>query len=288
MFVSKKLICGLIATGAPLASAGGLALASSPAAASSPKPLPVLTLKMNGKSIKVGGSPVSGAVDVRSTVSGEKAGEPLLVRLNQGVTYAQFFKVLKGAQHDPNAVQLVGSIVFDADAAPGTSNVQTVLPTSAGASKTKYAALDITGKTPRVAVFTVSKATSPAKLPKAAATTKAIEFGFRGSSTLKNGTMVRGINQGWLVHMNDFQGVKSAKAGRKVVKLLRAGKPFKQIGPYLTHSRFSVFEPVSHGAIQQSILHTKPGYYVEVCFMATQDGRVHTQLGMERLVKVVK
>jgi hypothetical protein len=88
--------------------------------------------------------------------------------------------------------------------------------------------------------------------------------------------------------MDDFQGVKSANAGKKVLKLLRAGKPFKQIRPYLTSSFFELFGPVSHGAIQQQKLEAKPGYYVEVCFMDTQDGREHTQLGMERLVKVVK
>jgi hypothetical protein len=88
--------------------------------------------------------------------------------------------------------------------------------------------------------------------------------------------------------MNDFQGVKSAMAGRKVVRLLRAGKPFKQIRPYLTSSFFELFGPVSHGAVQQQVLRAKPGYYVEACFMDTQDGREHTQLGMERLVRVVK
>ena len=36
------------------------------------------------------------------------------------------------------------------------------------------------------------------------------------------------------------------------------------------------------------MLKAKPGYYVEACFMDTQDGREHTRLGMERLVKVVK
>ena len=98
---------------------------------------------------------------------------------------------------------------------------------------------------------------------------------------------MRGVNDGWLVHMNDFQGVKSAKAGRKVIALLRAGKQ-RQARPYLTNSFFEIFGPASHGAVQQYVLHTKPGYYVEACFMNTQDGREHTQLGMERLVKVVK
>jgi hypothetical protein len=38
---------------------------------------------------------------------------------------------------------------------------------------------------------------------------------------------------------------------------------------------------------QQEILRAKPGYYIEVCFMDTQDHLEHTQLGMLRLVKVV-
>ncbi len=40
--------------------------------------------------------------------------------------------------------------------------------------------------------------------------------------------------------------------------------------------------------MQQQVLHAKPGYYVEACFMDTIDGREHTRLGMERLVKVVR
>jgi hypothetical protein len=32
----------------------------------------------------------------------------------------------------------------------------------------------------------------------------------------------------------------------------------------------------------------KPGFYVEACFMDTQDGREHVQLGMERLIRIVK
>ena len=40
--------------------------------------------------------------------------------------------------------------------------------------------------------------------------------------------------------------------------------------------------------MQQAVLNAKPGYYVEACFMDTQDGREHTQLGMERLIRVVK
>jgi hypothetical protein len=45
--------------------------------------------------------------------------------------------------------------------------------------------------------------------------------------------------------------------------------------------------PVSTGALQQQTLDVRPGTYVLACFMDTQDGREHTQLGMVDIVKVV-
>jgi hypothetical protein len=36
----------------------------------------------------------------------------------------------------------------------------------------------------------------------------------------------------------------------------------------------------------QTIL--QPGWYVQACFMDTQDGRDHTALGMERIIKITK
>ena len=40
--------------------------------------------------------------------------------------------------------------------------------------------------------------------------------------------------------------------------------------------------------MQQEVLIAKPGFYVQACLMDTQDGREHTQLGMERLIKITK
>ena len=44
--------------------------------------------------------------------------------------------------------------------------------------------------------------------------------------------------------------------------------------------------PISPGGLEQSKLQAKPGLYVLVCFMDTQDGREHTQLGMERTIRI--
>jgi hypothetical protein len=43
---------------------------------------------------------------------------------------------------------------------------------------------------------------------------------------------------------------------------------------------------LTHGAYQQQVVHVRPGYWVLACFMDTQDGREHTQLGMERVIHI--
>jgi hypothetical protein len=69
--------------------------------------------------------------------------------------------------------------------------------------------------------------------------------------------------------------------------LLRAGKDGKAMKLASRHF-LSLAGPISPGGIQQAVLNAKPGYYVEACFMDTQDGREHTQLGMMRLIRVIK
>jgi len=44
----------------------------------------------------------------------------------------------------------------------------------------------------------------------------------------------------------------------------------------------------AHEAFQQETITAKPGIYVQVCFVDTQDGRSHSQLGMERIIKITK
>ncbi len=98
---------------------------------------------------------------------------------------------------------------------------------------------------------------------------------------------MRAQNGGYLVHMVIAAGVKNAATGRQVMALLRAGKDGK--AQKLTNRQFiALLGQGSPGAMQQQVLHAKPGYYVEACFMDTQDGREHTQLGMLRLIRVVK
>ena len=246
----------------------------------------MLNIALSGKTgISVSGSEVSGAVTVVATHTGAGAGGAsfALARVNPNVNPAveipQAFMAV-GAQHgDEDVLTARGDAVVVSANAPGT--VQTVLTPGT------WVALNSTGMgRPGFQVFTVSTSPSPAALPAAAATQSAIEFGFNGPNVLHSGTTVRAQNAGFLVHMIDLIGLKSKAVWPKVRSLLLAGAGRKAFGPYLNGQFISLLDPASPGAMQQQVLNAKPGFYVEACFMDTQDHRQHTQVGMERLVQV--
>ena len=279
MFNPRKLAPGLVAYSVLAAGAGGVALASSPASTAA---LPQLSVTLTGKSITVGGQMVSGGVDVVINTSGEQFGSPTFVRLNPGLTAAQAFAIVHNP-NDLNVIRKVGAIVFDAVAAKGTTHVQVDLQPG------NYVALDTapaqTGSgSPLRTTFTVSQSASPATLPVPGATERAIEFGFRGPGTLHTGELVRWANDGYLVHMLDVLRTTPAFPAARIVKLLRAGNaraiPFSLNMP-------AGAGPISWQAFQQQQLTLPPGTYVLACFMQTEDGRDHTTLGMERVIKVV-
>jgi hypothetical protein len=250
------------------------------AGASAASPLPTLNVAVTGKTgIAVSGSEVSGAVNVTSTFSGKGQGGYGLVRLNQGVSFPEALEAVQSHHGDPNALTPFGSLLVSADA-PGT--VQTVLTPG------NYVALNLTGNGPsaNVAQFTVTQSSSPAGLPAAAATETSIEFGFNGPKVLHDGTIVRVENGGYLVHMDVLIGARSKADAEKILALLKAGQDHR--AQKLATGSVDLMDPASPGAMQQEILNAKPGYYVQACFMDTQDGREHTQLGMERLVRIVK
>lgn len=277
----------LIAAVSVAASMSALALVA--AGASGASSLPTMNVALVGsKTIVVSGSTVSGAVNIVATHTGKGPGAFALVRVNPNespaVAIAQGFAAVRSHHGDINALTPTGNALVVSADAPGA--VQTVL--SPGA----WVALNISGmgNSPGYTVFNVSSSPTPASLPAARATLTAIEFGFRGPSVLHNGSLVRSVNGGWLVHMENLIGVRSKAAGKKVIAALRAGPNSgpRSLRKYLTGVFVDLLDPASPGALQQQVLHAKPGYYVLACFMNTLDGREHTQLGMERLIKVVK
>jgi hypothetical protein len=242
--------------------------------------LPTLNLTMDGKSIAVSGTVPSGAVDVVSSATAKGGAEPTLIRLEPGVTFAEAFA---HAAKDPNGLRGFGEIVFDTQVGPGTSAAQTVLPAG------HYVALDTTNNNPAKwpkAEFDVSAAAAPASLAKPAATVSAVEFNFKAPGVLHEGSVVRFQNTGFLVHMIAAIRVRRAADAHKVVALLKAGKDRQT---QKLASGFNLFLGTSSsGAIVQEKLTAPRGTYVIACFMSTQDGREHTRLGMEKIVKIVK
>jgi hypothetical protein len=259
-----------------------LAIGSSAQAAT----LPTLTLALTKSSITVGGTLKSGGVNVVSTATGTKEASAILFLLKPGVTVAEVEAAQKGAAaKDPNNLSKYGSVVFDAEVTPGqSSEVQTTLQPG------QYVALVAEGEggPPKTHTsFTVSAATSPVSLPAPQATLRSIEFGFKGPSTLHDGELVRFENEGFLVHMDIAFPAKSRKAATQIVKDLLSGKE-KGLEKLAAGPPFEFAGPLSTGGYQQETITAKPGWYVQACFMETQDGRDHTRLGMERIIKIVK
>ena len=280
-FTSLLAVVTVIAAGSAVLLGVGVAGASSTSTGSA---LPTLTLGLNGNTVTVGGSTVSGAVNITTTDTG-KPGEPALVRLNPGISFAQFGQAVQAVNShhgDLNYLDPYASLVYDGPEFRGTNTDQVDL--QAG----NYFALNIGGNgTPPHTAFTVSQSASPATLPTPGATVSSIEFGFTGADVLHDGELVRFQNLGFLVHMDVWVRAKNLAAAHTIVALLLAGKD-KKVGPKVATAFGTFAGPLSSGAVQQSVISEKPGWYVQACFMDTQDGREHTQLGMERILKIVK
>ena len=276
----SKRFAPLVGAAAVLAVAAAITTA-----ASGSDSMPTLTIALNGvKGVTVSGSETSGAVSGVSTFTGKAPKGPDsgpafgLVRLKPGATIQQAAGAVQSHHGDINALTPYGTLISNGSPA----HVQVNLTPGS------YVALNVSGnRQPGVAPFTVTSSSAPAALPAPQATETAVEFGFRGPTVLHDGTIVRAENHGWLVHMIVLAGVRDAATGRQMIALLRARK--SRQAQKLTDGHFvELLGPSSPGAAQQQTIHTAPGWYVEGCFMDTQDGREHADIGMARLVQVVR
>ena len=262
--------------------AAGLALtlvASGAAFAAAPA-LPQLNVTTNGKTMQVTGPLQSGATEIVFTTQIERVGGPVLVRLNPGVTADQVLAVLPRLQ-DPNSARPYGTLAVSAEAPRGkATHVQAYLAPG------DYLALDLPQGPPKGepahAAFTITQAAAPMALPRPGATVRSIDFAFRGPTSLRRGELVRFVNQGFLAHMVIAIRVPAGMPARKVVSALRSGN--ERSLPRV--QSFTLVPVASSGASQQERLNLRRGTYVLACFMDTQDGREHTKLGMERIVRV--
>jgi hypothetical protein len=269
-------------TVAALTAAAGVFTAGAAQAAT----LPTITAAVSPTSITVTGALQSGAVNIASTATGGKEPSVTLFALKPGVSLAEFYAYLgENKTRDPNTTNKYGSIVFDAAAGKGkATETQTVLAPG------QYVALNAEGEKsstwPRTSLA-IAASPSPTALPTPQATEKTIEYGFKGPKVLHVGELVRFENEGYLVHMDDGIGAKSAKDAAKIAKGLSVGQE-KGLQKFASGSEAAFAGPLSSGAFQQETITAKPGWYVQACFMPTQDGRPHTLLGMERVIEIVK
>ncbi|HEY1834756.1 MAG TPA: hypothetical protein VGG08_09985 [Solirubrobacteraceae bacterium] len=260
-----------------------LSLVASTAAAAAT--LPTVSIAVTKTTGAISGSLESGAVNVVTTDTGFKEATVLLVRLGAGVSFAEAEAFAKtGIKGDPNNVDSIGSIVFDIEANPGTPN-ETQMELKAGS----YLLLVGGGKgEPAIRqTFTVTAGAAPVAMPAAQAKVRSIDFGFKGPSKLHDGETVAFENEGFLVHMDLAFPVKNMKAAKQVVAHLESGKE-KGLEKFIVGPPVLFAGPLSHGATEQETITAKPGVYVQVCFMETQDHRVHTRLGMERIITITK
>jgi hypothetical protein len=264
-----------------------LTLAGIGSSAAQAAALPTVTATVSTSTITIGGALQSGAVNIAATATGGKEPSVVLLALKPGVSVAEadaFIETNKLA-NDPNSAGKFGTIVFDVEASKGKpAEAQTILAPG------QYLAFNAEGekpsKWPRTS-FTVTASPSPAALPAAQVTEKAIDFNFRGPAVLHDGQLVRFENEGYLVHMDIAFPVKSRKAALLALKGLASGKE-KGLEKLVAGPPVSFAGPVSNGAFQQEVITAKPGWYVQACFMPTQDGRPHTRIGMERIIQIAK
>jgi hypothetical protein len=272
------LLATLLAACSLLAFTAGAAQAST---------LPTLTLTVNATSITVGGTLESGAVNVVSSATGIKEPTAILFAVKPGVNVAEVYAYLenKKTARDPNTAGKYGSIVFDTEPLAGQKNeAQTVLTPG------QYIALAGPGEgnpTKLRSSFTVTAAKAPAALPAPQATIRSIDFGFSGPRVMHDGELVRFENEGFVVHMDYGVPVKSQQAAKKLATELLAGHE-KQAFKLVSGPPVAFAGPLSPGAYQQETITARPGWYVQVCFMDTEDGRSHVLLGMERVIKITK
>jgi hypothetical protein len=255
------------------------------AAATAHATLPTLTVTLDASTVTVAGASQSGAVNVISVATGVKEASAILLLLRPGVTPADVYAALADeAMQDPNSLTRLGAIVFDAEAAPGQGS-EAQIDLQPG----QYVALSAIGENAPKAhtSFTVTAGAAPVALPPPEATMRTIDFMFKGPRTLRDGELVRFENEGFVVHMDVAFPVRSHRTANKFAAGLLAGKAqnaFKlATGPPVVFAG-----PLATGSAQQETITAKPGWYVQACFMNTQDGRGHTLLGMERVIKITR
>ncbi len=274
---------------ASLAGAASLALACSllSTGVAQAATLPTVTATVSPTSVTISGALQAGAVNVAATATGGKEPAVLLFQLKPGVTVNEVYAYLNTNKlaGDPNAASKYGTITFDAEAGKGKpTETQTVLAPG------QYIAMNPEGEKPAQwprTAFAVTATPSPVALPRRRSHGADDRVRLQGSRRDAR-WRARALRKRRLsrAHGLRLRG-EEPSAAQKVVAGLLAGHE-KGLEKLAAGPPAGFAGPLSPGAFQQSVVTAKPGWYVQVCFMTTQDGRPHTRLGMERIIKITK
>ena len=200
----------------------------------------------------------AGDVRVDCRLADDQLGRDLAVCL-AGREQAEPGAAIKAHHGDLNYLAPYGSIVFDVTADKGTTSAQTTLQPG------NYLAVDLSSSNPDPphATFVIAQAPQPRSLPRPGATITAIDFAFRGPSTLHDGELVRFQNNGFLIRPVQGIRVKNARNARRLTALLRAANDNE--APKLGISFPEFAGPLSPGGVQQETITERPGIYVLAC-----------------------
>ena len=146
----------------------------------------------------------SGGVRIVSTVTGEREGAPIFVRLDPGVTLAQFFKLLLVPLRMTRTTRRLRLDVTDAAATKGTSTIQAKLQSG------QYVAR-LSGRPAKwpFTTFTISAAAHPAHLRPRRLRSLRSSLASAARDAAR-GALLRFANHGFLVHMIVFATASNA------------------------------------------------------------------------------
>ena len=265
-----------------LALAGGLLAAGSAQAST----LPTLTLTLTKTSITVGGATQSGAVNVVTTGhAASRKGRAILFLLKPGATVAEVETALKnGAGKDPNKASKYGTIVFDEEASPGKTNeAQTYLqPGSVRCPRRRRRRRAEAQRALHGDRLPHHPARCRRRRPRSARSSSASVDRARGTTASSCALKTKASSCTWTSCSPSRATRPPSRSSRICWPGRKRGSKSSSPGNRSAPGRFRM-KPSSRTTIT-----AKPGWYVQACFMETQDGRVHTRLGMERIIRIVK
>lgn len=280
MRITKRAVAGIAALGTAAMSAALLAGAEG-AAASTPKTVPVVTVHLSSKHVRLStGSTLHAGKVIYRVVTGQGTHELQIARLHKGYTLAQAGQDLnKAFRGDVKAVRRIDAhITFRGGTRTRPDHPGRFVTTlSAG----KFVFLD---QDSNAFTFVTVQGSSPKRAAIAhQSSITAFSYGFGTSSTTIPATgWTRVTNQSDQPHFVEFNRVKAGTTQRQVHRFFSTGAPGHPSWMLRANTGTGVISP-KHG---ETFHYSLPaGEYVIACFWPDDDtGMPHAFMGMWKII----